>query len=101
MKWLFAVRKQLHDGDIHCVKTTSRYTWAHPDWVKIPQAYVLPKRKKLDIKGRPTILLLSEDASDLLFLMTQSLGHGDMYDQINSFRTFFSITPTECTADSL
>ena len=69
-----------HHFDVFASITTllHDYTWAFKQWGCVPQAYILPKRKKKFGKGRPIVAFLDtmgrklwESLADVLQLMTQ------------------------------
>ena len=61
-----------HHYDVYLDVTTKLpdYQWAFQQWGRIPQAYILPKRKKAFQKGRPIVAFL-DTMADVLQLMTQ------------------------------
>ena len=87
------------------------HKWALPNWGRVPNAYILPKRKKSFATGRPIVSFagaqgraLRESFADVLYLMIrqacpQALGHGSGIDQLHQIRQHFSRLTDEANQD--
>ena len=83
------------------LKRLPKHKWAFPNWGRIPNAYVLPKRKKDFATGRPIVSFVQaqgralwESFADVLSLMTRqacpdSFGEGGGVNQLQLIKQHF------------
>ena len=83
------------------LKRLPKHKWAFPNWGRIPNAYILPKRKKDFASGRPIVSFVQaqgrslwEAFADILFLMIRqacpdAMGEGSGITQLQQIQQHF------------